>query len=266
MLCSGLPADTSLDPRILYGVSLDDLLRDDGSIRHSSGKALRAAFRLPPEGRICLVASVRDERLEGMWPRMDTDLIWKQIRRLGFEFVTGLTCSVFEHQSRNGQLFNQERNMLSVELLAREGVPVVPIFCEVIEEDLNFAVQWLRERPALRVIAGLAQGWRTDSQFARFLRRMQYLKNQVAHPLHFVVVGCSSADRIPEVFSKLEHVTVTNANFVLRGVNGESWDSRREEFVPVPREEVGRGQVVRGNIEGFMDLSERCARHPRRAA
>jgi hypothetical protein len=264
MLCDGMP-EVSLDLRVLYGVSLDDLLRKDGSIRHSTGRDLRAAFRLPPEGRLCLVASVRDDRLEELWSRMDTDLIWRQIRRLGFEFATGLSCTVFEQQSRNGQLFNQKRNLLSCDLLARAGVPVVPIFCDVIEEDLDFAVQWLAERPALRVIAGLAQSWRANAEFARFLHRMTYLKGKVSRPLHFIIIGCSAVSRLPELFGELENVTVTTANFVLKGVNGESWDPRALEFVRASRE-VSNGQLIRGNIDGFITLSELCARHPRKAA
>jgi len=255
----------SLDPRVLHGVSLDDLLRQDGRIGYSSGKELRADFRLPPDGRICLVASVRDDRLEELWHRMDTDMIWRQIRRLGFEFATGLSCSVFEQQSRNGQLFNQERNLLSCDLLARAGVPVVPIFCDVIEEDLSFAIQWLAKRPALRVVAGLAQSWRSDAEFRRFLRRMQYLKDQVSRPLHFVIIGCSSASRLPELFGTLGDVTVTTANFVQKAVHGESWDSRCLDFVPAPRE-IPRGELLRRNIDGLLEFCEHCAHQPKKAA
>jgi hypothetical protein len=264
MLCEGMP-EVSLDPRVLYGVSLDDLLRMDGSILYSTGRDLRAAFQLPPEGRLCLVASVRDDRLEEFWHRMDTDLIWRQIRRLGFEFATGLSCTVFEQHSRNGQLFNQERNLLSCDLLARAGVPVVPIFCDIFEEDLDFAVQWLAKRPALRVVAGMAQSWRTNAEFARFLARMRYLKSQISGPLHFVIIGCSSVPRIPELFGELENVTVTTANFVLKAISGESWDPRALEFVPVPQE-IPRGPIIYANVEGLLSLCELSARHPKKAA
>lgn len=264
MLCAGMP-EVSLDLRVLYGVSLDDLLRNDGSILYTTGNNLRAAFQLPPNGRICLVASVRDDRLEEMWHRIDTDLIWRQIRRLGFEFATGMSCTVFEQQSRNGQLFNQERNLLSCDLLARAGVPVVPIICDIIEEDLNFAVQWLAERPAIRVIAGLAQGWRNDAEFGRFLVRMKYLKSQISRPLHFVIIGCSSASRIPDLFGELEDVTVTSANFVLKAISGESWEPRSFEFMRVP-DEIPRGTLVRCNIDGLLNLCELSARHPTKAA
>ena len=264
MLCEGMP-EVSLDLRVLYGVSFNDLLSNDGSIRYSAGKDLRAAFQLPPESRLCLIASVRDDRLEESWRRMDTDLIWRQIWRLGFEFATGLSCSVFEQQSRNGQLFNLERNLLSCDLLARAGVPVVPIFCDIFEEDLDFAVQWLAERPAIGVIAGLAQSWRTNTEFARFLLRMKYLKRRILRPIHFIIIGCSAAPRIQQLFWELENVTVTTANFILKAVSGESWDPRILEFVPVPQE-LPRGPIIQGNIEGLLKLCEGCARRSTRAA
>lgn len=176
--------------------------------------------------------------------------MWRRIRRLGFEFVTGASFSVFEQQSRSGQLFNQDRNMLSAEFLAREGLPVVPVFCEVMQEDLAYAVKWLQERPSIEVVAGMAQGWRTDGEFASFLDRMKYLKAQVGRPLHFLIVGCSSAARIPKLFRELECVTVSNANLVHSGVGGEWWDPEQEEFVPMPQE-LPRAELLEASFDSF---------------
>ncbi|HEX9669624.1 MAG TPA: hypothetical protein VGC93_09080, partial [Thermoanaerobaculia bacterium] len=218
----------------LYGIGLDDLLDDDGTIRYRSGKVLRAAFRLPPDGRVCLLASVQDGPLENLWSRSLTDAIWMGISQLGFEFVTGFSFSVYEQQSRAGQIWAAERNMASAELLGHAGLPVVPLFCEVIEEDLEFAARWLEERPSLEVIGGLAQGWRTDAEFERFLMRMKFLKNAVARPLHFLIVGCSSANRVKLLFRELTYVTVATANLeVLSRVVYESRESGGLLLLPI---------------------------------
>lgn len=261
VLVEGMP-EVRLDPDLLYGIALDDLLREDGSISFSTGRELRSAFRLPPSGRICLFASVRDTRLEGFWARSETDRIWSRIRRLRFEFVTGTSFSVFEQQSRNGQLFNQDRNMLSVELLARAGVPVVPVCCEVVEEDLEFAARWLTDRPSLRVIAGLAQGWRTDGEFKRFLERMKFLKSRISHPLHFLIIGCSSRERVQRLFRELVSVTVANTNLTLKGVNGVQWDSEQLKLVPMP-EDVSPSDLLPQSLEDFAEFCESCARTAR---
>lgn len=262
MLCHGIPSGVAFRPEVLYGISVDDLLRDDGSIRYASGKDLRAAFKLPPNGRVCLIASVRDTRLESLWARSKRGRVWRHIRRLNFEFVTGMSFSVFECQSRAGQLHNQDRNMLSAEFLADERLPVIPILCEVVEEDLSYALQWLEERPSIEVVAGLAQGWRTDEGFARFLERMKFLKEHVERPLHFLIVGCSSAARIPRLFKELEHVTVATANLVLSGLGGEWWDPAQEEFVSIP-EELPRAAALQASFDSFSNFCDGHARRQR---
>ena len=208
---------------------------------------------------------MRDTRLEQLWFRSDADLIWTRIRRLGFEFVTGATFSIFEQHSRNGQLFNAERNMLSVDLLAQAGIPVVPVFCETLEEDLAFAAHWLEERPSLSVVAGLAQGWQTDKEFYRFLSRMKFLKAQVARPLHFLIIGCSSVVRIWTLFQELRNVTVANTNLALRGVHGEGWDHQYLKMVKVPRE-IPRERIISESFKDFSEYCDNCADLTRQAA
>jgi hypothetical protein len=265
VLCDGMPSELRLNSSDLYAIALDDLLKEDGSIAYSTAKELRNAFRLPPDGRVCLFASVRDTRLEQLWFRSDADLTWTRIRRLGFEFVTGATFSIFEQHSRNGQIFNADRNMLSVDLLAQEGIPVVPVFCETLEEDLTFAARWLEERPSLGVVAGLAQGWQTDKEFARFLWRMKFLKAQITRPLHFLVIGCSSAVRVWTLFQELGNVTVANTNLALRGVHGEGWDPEHLKMVKVPRE-IPRQSIVSESFKNFSEFCDTCVSQARKAA
>jgi hypothetical protein len=265
VLCEGMPRELRLNAHDLYGIALDDLVRDNGSLRYGTASELREAFRLPRDGRLCLIGSARDTRLEDLWARSARDLVWRRIRRLGFEFATGVTFSVFEQQSRRGQLVNQDRNMASVELLASEGLPVVPVFCEVIEEDLDFAARWLEERPSLEVVAGLAQGWKTDAEFPRFLWRMKFLKDHVRRPLHFLIIGCSSADRIWTLFQELGAVTVANTNLAISGVNGAGWDSQYHKMVTVPQE-IPREEVIPESFQSFAEFCEFCAGETRTAA
>ena len=194
----------------------------------------------PPSGRVCLLASVADAPLQNLWARSLLDAAWNRIRRLGFEFVTGLSFSVYEKHSRAAQLDAADRNMASAEFLAHAGLPAVPFVCEVVEEDLEFAARWLRENPSLEVIGGLEQGWRTNPEFGRFLSRMQFLKDAVRRPLHFLIIGCSSADRVERLFRELGEVTVTTANVTLKGVGGMWWDPEVRDFVPQPGVAAGR--------------------------
>lgn len=265
VLCEGMPRELRLGSGELYGIAMDDLFRDDGGLRYRTAPELREAFRLPHDGRVCLFGSVRDPRLEGLWARSARDRAWTHIRRLGFEFTTGATFSVFEQQSRRGQLVNLDRNMASVDMLASEELAVVPVFCEVIREDLEFAVRWLEDRPSLEVVAGLAQGWTTDKQFCRFLERMKFLKDHVPRPLHFLIVGCSCARRIGTLFRELGAVTIANTNLALSGVNGAVWDSQYHKMVKAPRE-IPREDLILESFEEFGKFCEVLASERRAAA
>lgn len=259
VLCEGMPDGLCLGSDALYGIAMDDLLRADGTFQYSSGRHLREAFRLPSDGRICLIASVKDAPLEALWARSATDSAWRRIREFGFEFVTGASFSVYERHSRSGQIFNQERNMLSAEFLAAEGIPVVPIFCEILDEDLSFAARWLEERPEVQVVGGLAQGWRSDRQFIRFLERMKKLAGNVSRQLHFLIIGCSSRRRIPALFRELGSVTVMNTNLALKGVGGRWWDADQEGFSPMP-EEALRRDMIQPSFSAFSRFCERQMR------
>lgn len=264
VLCEGMPA-LELDAKPLFGIHLDDLLLSGGDLAVTSGRDLRRKFGLPTDARICLIASVRDRLQTNLWCRDDIGLVLRRIRRLGFEFVTGASFSVFEYQSRNGQLINQLWNRLTNEICAQHGLPVVPIFCEVIEEDLLSAAKWISERPSIQVVAGLGQGWKTEEDFSGFLRRMKFLKDQVARPLHFLIIGCSAAERIVRLFDALHHVTITNENLALKCMHGESWDPLRLKFVTAPPE-MTRAALAKESLEAYSRLCEECAGKFRLAA
>ena len=135
----------------------------------------------------------------------------------------------------------------------------MPVFCEIVQEDLEFAARWLEDRPAIRIVAGLAQSWKTEQEFACFLWRMKFLKSQVRRPLHFLIIGCSNAVRILRLFRELESVTVT-ANIALKGVNGEWWDPDRQKFVPVPEGVWEREDLIPSSISGFTTFCDACRR------
>lgn len=263
MLCSGMPADLALTSPILYGVGLDDVLRKDGSIRYDSGGALRRAFNLSAGARLCLLASVKDNKQEEFWHYSDSRQVWAQIKGLGFEFVTTTSFSVFRKQSRSSQLFNLERNFLCADILARQEIPVVPLLCEILEEDLRYAVRWLERRSTVQVVGGLAQGWKRKNDFDRFISRMSFIKERVERPLHFLILGCSSVDRMPILYEKLGSVTVVSANPVIRGVNGQGY-SAQMKFVKLP--EIPRSSLVNRNVEEFMKLGYRFSGSSKKVA
>ena len=210
---------------------------------------------MPPSGRLCLVASINDPLLENLWRQSAVNQIWSRIRSLNFEFVTSLSFSVFEHQPRGAQLLMQDKNLLSADLLAAAGIPVVPLILDVVEEDLEATLRWLADRPGIEVIGGLAQDWRRADEFRRFLDRMLFIKQHCPRPLHFFIVGCHQPDRIQRLVQELTHVSTSSENLVQQAIHGRVWDSRRERFLKAGPDET-RETLVEESIASYCSLCD----------
>jgi hypothetical protein len=99
VLEAGLPKGLILPPGELYGVGLRTVVSEHGRLKTRSGARLRSLLRLPPNARLCLSCSCDDRRIEKLWERcleLDT---WRGIAELRFEFVTGMTFSVWADRS-----------------------------------------------------------------------------------------------------------------------------------------------------------------------
>lgn len=62
ILAEGMPEELSLDRDRLYGIAMADIVSARGVLKFDSGQHLRKSFRLPANGRICLIASASELR------------------------------------------------------------------------------------------------------------------------------------------------------------------------------------------------------------
>lgn len=250
-----MPRDLQLSPDRLYSVALDDIIRPNGDLYYHSSRGLRQAFHLPPDGRLCLVASIKDALLERMWQHSAINRLWSRIRGLNFEFVTSLSFSVFENQPRGAQILMQEKNLLAADLLAAAGIPVVPLILDIFEEDLEHTLKWLADRPEIETVGGLAQNWRRPAELRRFLDRMLFIKQYCPRPLHFLIVGCHEPARIQRLAQELGSISTSSENLVQQAIHGRVWDSQRMRFLRAGTWEPRAGLVVE-SLESYCNLCD----------
>jgi hypothetical protein len=223
VLEGGLPKRLVLPPGTLYGVGLRTVVRKHGGLRTRSGEQLRALLRLPANARLCLSCSCDDHRIEKLWHRcleLDT---WRGIADLRFEFVTGMTFSVWADNPRFAQRYNIERNLASIDFFAGCGVPVVPIFFCPRDADLRQAGRWLRDRPAVRAIGALAQFYKTDEAFARLLNEIALIRDAAGRAIHVLAIGCATLEKIKELFQRFPEATVMTNKPVRKGRSGHGF-------------------------------------------
>ncbi|HXO43715.1 MAG TPA: hypothetical protein VN999_19865 [Thermoanaerobaculia bacterium] len=222
VLETGLPKGLILPPGELYGVGLRTVVRRYGGLRTSSGARLRSLLRLPANARLCLSCSCDDRRIEKLWERhleLDT---WRGLAALGFEFVTGMTFSVWTDNPRFTQRYNIERNFASIDFLAGLGVPVVPIFFCPRDADLRQVGRWLRDRPAVQVIGALAQFYKSDQQFADLLDYVARIRDTAGRAIRLLAIGCATREKIEELFQRFPDATVMTNKPVRKAISGHA--------------------------------------------
>ncbi len=210
----GLPSPLQCNLRSLFAVSLGNILNEQGDLKVESPDELRRFFKLPADARIVLIGTGNDYLIERFWEITNSRNLWKRIARLGFEFVTSCTFSVWDKQPRFDQIINQDRNFISHDAFVREGIPTIPFLFFYDKTDYQNVIDWLKNRPYINKVAILAQcRQRNDIEFSKILEEMRSISNEVKRDLEFLVVGPSTETRISATLAEFNSTIVTSKPF-----------------------------------------------------
>src|SRR5947209_3972040 len=248
VLEGGLPAELALPTGQLYGVGLRTVLSKTGRVKPSSAARLRESLRLPTDARLCLISSCDDRRIENFWRRSLELDSWRALASLRFEFVTGMTFSVWSDNPRFTQRYNIDRNFSSFDHFAGLGVSVVPIFFCTRDADFRFIRRWLQDRPSVRAIGGLAQFHKSDSSFARFLEGMDRIRQEAKRDLHLFAIGCATQERISEVFRSFPAATIVTNKPIRKGASGHGFE---DDLTSGKRPDMQRAEIIRESLALF---------------
>ena len=258
VLEAGLPAELNLRSGTLYAVTLGRLLKRNGGIRYSSPEKLRKALRLNHGNRLCLVGTCQEDKLELLWEKSKTCGIWEQIQKLGFEFVTTSTFAVWPNQARSDQINAQDRNAGVYEIMTGLGVPTIPLFFCGAEEDYQEAAEWIDARPDIEIVSSLAQYYRDPSAFSRYFEKLCRFRDSMPRPLHYLIVGCGTNEKIRMVFSEFPRATIVSSKPVRLGRSGRRVFPSDLHFVSAMRD-VSHEELINGNIRSFEEFCSRLS-------
>lgn len=206
----------------LFGVALSTLLEIDGSLRYKSDEHLRIALRLPPNARLGLIGTAQDRPLEYFWTKSDIRDFWSRLAEFRFEFATSLTFSVWDSQPRFDQIYNQQRNFLTHDILLSYGITSVPFcFFSNFDSDHNERVAWLKDRTDVQTVAVHAQFYDSTAVFKPVLNKMDLLQTDVGRHLQFLVVGASSAEKIDLILGEFPDAIIVTDQPIFKAAFGQ---------------------------------------------
>ncbi len=244
-------------PSPLFAVSLGKIINQSGNLAFETIDHLRQRFNLPQSGRICLIGTSKDYKLEALWKISDREKIWERIAHFGFEFVTSSTYSVWDKHPRFDQVRNQERNFQTHDILANLGVSVIPFFFPVADSDYRAVFEWLQDRPDVNKVAVLAQFYKSPYLFAQFLKNMRAIENTAQRQLEFLVVGVAQKYKIEAIRREFKASIVCSKPFQAALAGRRIKRTLEEEG---PNLLLQRKDLVIPNIEQYVRCCERVRR------
>lgn len=247
---------SGVGPNTLFAVSYKEVLGRGGDLVVNTLDELKRRMGLPEDARVALIGTARDKQLEALWHMAKPHRVWERIASIGFEFVTSSTFSVWDESPRFDQIRNQERNLLTHDILANLGVPSIPFLFPFDESDYRATFEWLGERPDINKIAVLAQYYKRRHQFVQLLRNMRKLQAGAGRPLEFLVVGAAHLNKITAVLSEFNATVVTWKPFQAATAGLRTTETLYHPADDILRLGMSREELAGYNIERYRRRCE----------
>lgn len=236
-------------PNQLFSVALSTLLEDDGSLRYKSAEHLRTSLRLPLKARLGLIGTAQDRPIELFWTKSDINDVWNRLVEFRFEFATSLTFSVWNAHPRFDQIYNQQRNFVTHDLLLSRGITSIPFCFSYSDHDRKEVVAWLKERSDVHKVAIHAQLYDSTASLEPVISDMKALRNDIERPLQFLVVGAATAEKIDLILGHFPDATIVTDQPIFKASLGQR-TLPDLTHVEVDRR-VGQARLAPANIETF---------------
>lgn len=237
-----------LGNRIVY-ISLERLIKPSGHLSFTRKEDLLRILGLAPGTRVALIGTCRDITLERFWTNSDSAGSWEGIAGLGFEFVTGLSFSVYDQWPLYSQKFNQDRNHLSYDILSSLGTPCIPFLMPSTQEDFEYLSFWLSARQDIKYVAIHATSLtRSKVMFSEVVERMQKIRSLVERSLTFLVVGIAKPAQIRSLLNEFDAI-ILNSRPVMEAIKvGKAYDANLTSAREIKKQ---RDDLIIPNILAF---------------
>jgi hypothetical protein len=258
---TGLGDMTNFKGRPLFAVSMTTILSKEGKVQYRSAASLRRDLRIASDARLMLIGTASDYTIDKLWKSSDATDAWKRIANLGFECSTGLSYSVWDAHPKFDQIFNQEKNETTYDLLLSQGLISIPFLFSYDERDYQAVLSWLKAHKDVRKVAILAQFKRHQQAFDEVVKEMHRLQRDVSRPLHFFVVGPSTARKIKRLLDEFPNVTVAIGEPASKALYNHR---TRNDLSHVPADmRIAKSTLVKNNVEMYRQFCLRAKRAKR---
>ena len=202
--------------------------------------------------RIALIGTCDDNRLEKFWIISEVEKLWRLIGEFGFEFVTGLTFSVYEIFPLFSQKYNQDRNFLSHDIFSSLGVPCIPFLMPSDEKDYKHISTWLSQRQDVSIVAIYGSSYtRSAKEFRKLIERLQKLNSISPKPLKFMIIGVAKPNQIKIILSEFNAIIV-NPKASMQAIRaGNRIDEKLNE---ISAREFTNDELIIPNIEAIENF------------
>lgn len=203
-------------------------------------------FGLPSGTLPILQCYGSDLLIENLWPyRRD---VFKQLAKLGFAAATSVNYSIWSDQPHGERLINVKRGLITFEDWQSIGVSAIPHIYWYGYKDLDAWVSWLEANPCVAVAAINLQTIRQNAQWELAVEQLSYFVAKLSRPVHFLINGPASFERIRQLQEIFPSFTLSNA-YATRMASAGQLLRVEEDGVHADYSPDARSNVLRFNTQ-----------------
>ena len=201
-------------------------------------------FGLPSGTLPILQCYGSDLLIENLWPYRRS--VFKRLAKLGFVAATSVNYSIWDDQPHGERLINIKRGLITFEDWQSLGVPTIPHIYWYGYRDLDAWASWFAANPCVAVAAINLQTIKQDTQWEPAIEQLSYFLNKLSRPVHFLINGPASLERMNQLQDIFPTFTLSNAYATRMASAGQllqvdvDGDTLHADYSPTPRSDVFR--------------------------
>lgn len=201
---------------------------------------VRARFGIPNRTKVVMLGFGKDGLIERIWTRRYE--IFPKLALLDIDLFTAINYSIWFNQPHAERLINLKRSLITYQELQALGVTTIPHLYWFGHKDLMRWTVWLADNPSVRLVAINLQTERRNRLWADTMADLRFLVANLPRPVHFLITGPSTIDRITQIKAVLPSFTLTNGNANRLAASSHLLDvadgKQIAQYVGIPRNKI----------------------------
>jgi hypothetical protein len=171
---------------------------------------LHQRIGVPETTKIVITGYAKDPLIEAIWPNRRK--VFRELAQHNFALITPINYSIWDNQPHAERLINLKRGLLTYEALLKLGLPTIPHIYWYGPKDLDRWLVWLNLNPSINTVAINLQTLRGKHEWKVAISDLNFFVAKLSRPLHYIVTGPQSPQRIEECRQTLGSITLINGH------------------------------------------------------